>query len=231
MRECAHCGGSLEGMRSHAKYCSKRCKNNAAHVRIYWRGKQSDKQVDVPPRRQKKTRPPTEAEKATRKSAFRDRYASDPELRERLKAAARRQYYKKQEENQIYSRNYRAANKSTRRAQAERRKALVAASGPIPITPREWRRLKARYRGCCAYCAQPCESLQMDHVIPLAKGGRHAPANILPACPSCNISKRDNLLSVWRARQRKEVSPSHESKNYIRCQQLVADYPRADLEY
>jgi len=33
----------------------------------------------------------------------------------------------------------------------------------------------------------------MDHVIPLSKGGKHLPSNVVPACASCNSSKGNNL--------------------------------------
>ena len=40
----------------------------------------------------------------------------------------------------------------------------------------------------------------MDHVVPVAKGGRHALANILPACGDCNAHKSDLLLVEWKQR-------------------------------
>jgi hypothetical protein len=40
----------------------------------------------------------------------------------------------------------------------------------------------------------------MDHVIPLAKGGRHTIGNVLPVCGYCNSTKHSLLLVVWRLR-------------------------------
>lgn len=37
----------------------------------------------------------------------------------------------------------------------------------------------------------------MDHVIPLARGGRHGIGNVLPACQPCNSSKGARLLAEW----------------------------------
>lgn len=37
-----------------------------------------------------------------------------------------------------------------------------------------------------------------DHVVPLSKGGTNYIDNIVPACVSCNSSKRDKFLSEWR---------------------------------
>lgn len=188
MRNCLHCSVTLEGKRSNAIYCSRSCKTLAASKRRIERDPDYDRR----------------------------RYAEVEAPKRRGQA---RQYYADHaEERRIYSRNYRATNKSIRRQQAARRRGLVAASDPIPITPKEWRRLKARFRDCCAYCGAKSLELQMDHVIPLAKGGRHAPANILPACPPCNISKRDHFLSVWRHSRREEVPPPHGSEDHVRRQ-------------
>ncbi|MEU4427510.1 HNH endonuclease [Actinoplanes sp. NPDC024001] len=40
----------------------------------------------------------------------------------------------------------------------------------------------------------------MDHVIPVALGGRHAIGNLAPACRGCNNSKNDDLLIEWCVR-------------------------------
>lgn len=52
----------------------------------------------------------------------------------------------------------------------------------------------------CAYCS--CSGdLHMDHVIPLSKGGSHALANIVPACPRCNLNKKDHEVVHWYTAQ------------------------------
>lgn len=79
-----------------------------------------------------------------------------------------------------------------------RRHRLLGNRDHIPVTRGEWLRILRRHGHRCAYCGAP--AAQMDHVIPLARGGRHAPANILPACASCNASKNDSYLSEWRYR-------------------------------
>lgn len=57
------------------------------------------------------------------------------------------------------------------------------------FTREQWAAMKAAYNNCCAYCGKPCERLTMDHVIPLARGGPHVAANIVPACRPCNSRK------------------------------------------
>ena len=52
-----------------------------------------------------------------------------------------------------------------------------------------WRaRLSA---GVCHYCAKkfPPDQLTMDHIVPVARGGRSVKGNVVPACAACNKSK------------------------------------------
>lgn len=74
--------------------------------------------------------------------------------------------------------------------------------GSVGVLLDDWRRLVTRYRDRCAYCGRQPETIQMDHVIPLARGGRHAIGNVLPACPTCNHSKQDKILAEWRHRRK-----------------------------
>jgi hypothetical protein len=48
--------------------------------------------------------------------------------------------------------------------------------------------------GLCIYCK--CDvtiKYHVDHIIPLAKGGKHEPSNIQILCPSCNVKKSAKL--------------------------------------
>ena len=47
-------------------------------------------------------------------------------------------------------------------------------------------------RGVCHYCGKKvgAENLTMDHVIPVARGGKSTRSNVVPACLDCNQSKR-----------------------------------------
>jgi len=47
-------------------------------------------------------------------------------------------------------------------------------------------------RGLCHYCGGhfPAEELTMDHVVPVARGGRSTRGNIVPACRACNAGKK-----------------------------------------
>ena len=51
---------------------------------------------------------------------------------------------------------------------------------------------KAQIRsGHCGYCGQMVgeRALTMDHRVPVARGGRTTPGNVIPSCRSCNQAK------------------------------------------
>lgn len=60
------------------------------------------------------------------------------------------------------------------------------------------------FEGGCAYCDNQAET--WDHVVPVSKGGITEPANIVPACISCNSSKRDRNLDAWLTKTGREMN-------------------------
>ena len=51
-----------------------------------------------------------------------------------------------------------------------------------------------RQHWLCVYCkSDVSQKYHVDHIIPLAKGGIHAPENIQILCPSCNVRKSSKL--------------------------------------
>ncbi len=47
-------------------------------------------------------------------------------------------------------------------------------------------------KGLCAYCGKrfPPKELTLDHVVPVARGGRSTKGNVVPACKECNNKKK-----------------------------------------
>lgn len=140
---------------------------------------------------------------STRAAAFREAN------RERLRAEAREYSATNREARRQRQAEYRtlnptgwaewaARNPGAVRAKNHGRRAALAGVQSFAVTARDVRRLFARFDGCCTYChTRPSEPLQLDHVVPLARGGRHSIGNLTPACRSCNSSKRDRLLCEW----------------------------------
>jgi hypothetical protein len=65
--------------------------------------------------------------------------------------------------------------------------------------------LLALFDGKCAYC-DTATADTWDHMVPVSKGGRTTPGNIVPACRPCNSSKGDSDLADWM--QAKGYEPS-----------------------
>ena len=49
--------------------------------------------------------------------------------------------------------------------------------------------------GLSHYCGNEfsCDQLTMDHMIPLARGGKSNKGNVVPACKDCNNSKATDI--------------------------------------
>lgn len=169
-RECLQCGVDISHMRSNAVYCSRTCKT-----------KDSDKRRRDDGR--ERTRDP-------------QRYVKE---RERRMAGARKYYYKTQPRRLETAKIWRESNREKRLMQHNNRRARKYGNpGFVEVNAWEWSRILKRAAGKCTYCHRKVEKLVMDHVVPLARGGRHAPGNVTPACVSCNSSKSDLLVAEWK---------------------------------
>ena len=80
-----------------------------------------------------------------------------------------------------------------RRARALRRTQDTAQSFPLS----KWIEILDAADGHCVYCESPCERLQMDHFMPIARGGLTQPENMVPCCRPCNSSKSSNEPHEW----------------------------------
>lgn len=91
------------------------------------------------------------------------------------------------------TRQYRATNPgytARNRAYSQRRRAMKQAADDGDVTTDFMVALYSYDQ--CVYCGAvtPESDRTVDHVIPLARGGRHARANLVMACRTCNVSKR-----------------------------------------
>jgi 5-methylcytosine-specific restriction endonuclease McrA len=82
------------------------------------------------------------------------------------------------------------------RQKSKRRKAQMRDSVAIQVKGREIRARFAEFGHRCAYCGADGD-LHIEHVVPISKGGPHSIGNIIPACESCNYSKRDHDVETW----------------------------------
>ncbi len=85
-------------------------------------------------------------------------------------------------------RRYRAANPDKVREFARRRAGRKLDRLPYGTLPK----LREAQGNRCAICRTPiAKASHLDHILPLARGGKHEPGNIQLLCPPCNLHKSD----------------------------------------
>lgn len=121
-----------------------------------------------------------------------------------IEANKKRHYATSQAWRQRNPETVKAAAKRRRDAEPElhrqrwrERQAKKNANGNFVILPRELRRLQ---HSACATCGAT-ERVEVDHVIPVSRGGRNSIGNMQPLCRFCNASKGSKLMAEWRYRQ------------------------------
>jgi len=119
---------------------------------------------------------------------YRERYP------ERVKEAER-----SRDRDKVLAKNRRwyANNREVYYANNRKRRARMYNAEHTPWSRQQvWEQTK----GVCYLCLSALDgSWHVDHVVPISRGGRDSLDNLLPACASCNASKKDNLLEEWVA--------------------------------
>lgn len=108
----------------------------------------------------------------------------------RLRYAAKRE--QELERKRLYYQQRRKPQDKTeigRFKDREKKSRRRAASIDGTLTAEQWREICARHDSRCAYCGGAPETLEMDHVVALSRGGTHTADNIVPACKPCNSAK------------------------------------------
>lgn len=102
-----------------------------------------------------------------------------------------------------HTRAYDAANPQKRTA---RTTARIARGGHVEIDLNQKQRLISRQQGYCLCCGDkilPGQELELDHVVPISRGGTHDEKNLAMAHAKCNTEKHSKTLEehwAWRAR-------------------------------
>lgn len=91
-------------------------------------------------------------------------------------------------QNNLYKIRLRSKNKEGRRRSKKRN------NGEFLILNKE---LKKIYSSSCVIC-HSTENIAADHIIPIARGGRHSIGNLQPLCNRCNSSKGQKFMSEWK---------------------------------
>ena len=104
--------------------------------------------------------------------------------------------------NKEYSKEYYWANLQKSREQHimsfQKRRTLLK-NGISDMNVTKWFQIILKWNCCCAYCGKQMDYTQItrDHVIPISKEGNDIYNNCVPACSSCNSSKKDKDIYEW----------------------------------
>ncbi len=71
----------------------------------------------------------------------------------------------------------------------------------INFSEEEWLFCLEFFESKCAYCGVYDDNLTLDHFVPVAQLGSFTSDNVVPACSSCNSSKRDSDFFEWFRKQ------------------------------
>jgi hypothetical protein len=93
-------------------------------------------------------------------------------------------------------RHYCSSRCRERAKESRRRAKETGAAGWSYTNPALIQSRVTQHGSRCYYCGGPYESI--DHRIPLARGGGHWPANLVPSCHSCNSLKGARTESEFR---------------------------------
>jgi hypothetical protein len=93
-----------------------------------------------------------------------------------------------------------ATNPHNWKEAARRRRGILQGARIEPVTAAHLRLLLEAQDGACRYCRAPLgKDKHLDHLIPLARGGPHAPSNVCWACPACNLRKHTRTEAEFLA--------------------------------
>ena len=171
---------------SASKYCNPRCLNRANYLR---NGEKIRESV-----RKYRTENKTEVNARQRQSRL--------DNLERARKMARKSYLKHREVRIVDALRYQARYPERVAVTRNKRRGAVTYS----YLASDLNRMLWLYRSSCAYCKGKLvkfgrefpNSLQWDHVVPLARGGVNGIGNIVPSCRSCNLQKGTRLVAEWK---------------------------------
>ena len=130
--------------------------------------------------------------KDANKEAGREFYKKNTE---KIKQRAKLWYESNKTRSAAYKREYHRKNPEVRvNGKAKRRTSIGNDRLPYGTIPK----LFKSQNGLCACCSQPLVKYHVDHILPLALGGRNIPENLQLLLPVCNMKKSKKHPELWR---------------------------------
>ncbi len=89
-------------------------------------------------------------------------------------------------------------NPEVYRQRSRLRRAVLRSNDPKQVTLKDLDRMLKRQGGLCYLCHKSLCVPEIEHIIPVKRGGRHSIGNLAWACKKCNRLKWTSLLSEYR---------------------------------
>jgi len=120
--------------------------------------------------------------------------------RDRQRQVMRDWYRENRDRHRALTLKWRAANPDRKRDMEQSRRARAGGYFTEHVDRLE---LLDRHDGLCGICGDAVDpgNFDVDHVIPIGRGGEHSYANTQPAHKRCNQSKKNRLMHEHRKRQ------------------------------
>jgi 5-methylcytosine-specific restriction endonuclease McrA len=126
----------------------------------------------------------------------RETYAKNPE---KQLIASQKWREKNKEKYAAYVHSWYKNNPDNIRRSRIRRNAKKRNAGIFLVTTKEFIKLKQQP---CFYCGSK-NKIEIDHRVPISRGGAHSIGNLVAACIPCNRSKNNKFVSEWKNYKRK----------------------------
>lgn len=120
--------------------------------------------------------------------------------REQFAAYSRTHWEKNKDQRRAYVAEWYRNNPDARLRSTHRRRARIKGGGDLSRGVRA--KLLKLQRGKCANCRVSLRRAgsQLDHIMPLARGGKNDDGNVQLLCPTCNNRKRASDPIDWARR-------------------------------
>lgn len=225
-RACYERALYAEKIDKNREYRRKRHASNPERHRGYdhkYRAANSDKE------RERKRKYRVENPEKVREQSRKYYAASTDEARARHLLLHRQRYAENPEKERERKRKYHANKPEVRRAISQRRLASIKTSTANSPTAAQMKELLSLP---CYYCGGTAR--EIDHYVPLSRGGSHTIDNLRPACITCNRSKGANMPDEWVSRAGHKTIHFEQNKimlnydNYIYNLPYAPDPPRPE---
>lgn len=143
----------------------------------------------------------SEKHREERNAKLRDRWRNDPEFRAKHYAHTENWRKRNPDKHKAYIRKYRQTERFVivNRALTMQRQKREAGGPGYSADDVELQGKGQKW--LCWWCGKPLNgSYHIDHRIPLKRGGKHDPGNIVLAHPRCNLQKKDKMPWEYNGR-------------------------------